>query len=279
MRVWRLEVEYEGTRYAGWQRQPHARTVQGELVKAAEVFFGAEVEVGGSGRTDAGVHALRQVAHLKCKRRADRLPSSRQLEAGLNKLLPHDVNVLRVGTAAADFHARHDARARYYLYQISTRRTAFAKPFVWWVRDRLDVAAMSRACESFKGTHDFRSFCEPSESQRSTLVRVESAEVFARGGLVLFRVGASHFLWKMVRRLVGALVEVGRGNLSDEGVRALLESYSNGPAAWTAPPSGLFLERVLYEGDAAPDSGSAFHFNFAGDGSRKGSGVGERPAD
>lgn len=264
VRVWRLEVEYEGTRYAGWQRQPHARTVQGELVKAAEAFFGAGVEVGGSGRTDAGVHALRQVAHLKCKRRSDRLPSPRQVEAGLNKLLPHDVNVLRVAPAAADFHARHDARARYYLYQISARRTAFAKPFVWWVRDRLDVAAMSRACGLFEGTHDFRSFCEPSESQRSTLVRVERAEVFARGGLVLFRVGASHFLWKMVRRLVGALVEVGRGNLSDEGLRALLESYSNEPAAWTAPPSGLFLERVLYEGDAAPDSASAFHFNFAG---------------
>ena len=122
---------------------------------------------------------------------------------------------------------------------------------------------MSRACELFRGTRDFRSFCESSESQRSTLVRVEQAEVFTRDGLILFRVGASHFLWKMVRRLVGALVEVGRGNLSVEGVRALLERYSNEPAAWTAPPSGLFLERVLYEGDAAPDASSAFHFNFS----------------
>jgi tRNA pseudouridine38-40 synthase len=243
--------------------------VQGELTKAAEEFFGAEVEVGGSGRTDAGVHALRQVAHLKpkgktkSKERAERSPSARQIEAGINKLLPHDINVLRVAPAAPSFHARHDAKARYYLYQISTRRTAFAKPFVWWVRDRLDVALMTRACELFEGTHDFRSFCESSESQRSTLVRVEASEVFARGGLILFRVGASHFLWKMVRRLVGALVEVGRGNLSVEGVRSLLESYSNEPAAWTAPPSGLFLERVLYEGDMPPDSASAFHFNFS----------------
>jgi tRNA pseudouridine38-40 synthase len=269
MRVWKLEIEYEGTRYGGWQRQPHARTVQGELTKAAEEFFGAEVEVGGSGRTDAGVHALRQVAHLKpkgkakSKERAERSPSARQIEAGINKLLPHDINVLRVAPAAPSFHARHDAKARYYLYQISTRRTAFAKPFVWWVRDGLDARAMARACELFEGTHDFRSFCESSESQRSTLVRVESAEVFARGGLILFRVGASHFLWKMVRRLVGALVEVGRGNLSVEGVRSLLESYSNEPAAWTAPPSGLFLERVLYEGDTPPDTTSAFHFNFS----------------
>jgi tRNA pseudouridine38-40 synthase len=267
VKVWRLEVEYEGTRYGGWQRQPHARTVQGELTKAAAEFFGAEVEVGGSGRTDAGVHALGQVAHLKLKGRAkggERSPSARQIQAGVNQLLPHDINVLRVAPAAPDFHARHDALARYYLYQISARRTAFAKPFVWWVRDRLDVAAMARACELFRGAHDFRSFCESPETQRSTLVRVEEASVFARGGLILFRVGAGHFLWKMVRRLTGALVEVGRGNLSADGVRALLESYSNEPAAWTAPPSGLFLERVLYEGDAAPDSGSAFHFNYKG---------------
>ena len=266
MKVWRLEVEYEGTRYGGWQRQPHARTVQGELTKAAAEFFGADTEVGGSGRTDAGVHALRQVAHMRLKGKAKaggRSPSPRQIQAGINQLLPHDINVLRVAPAAPNFHARHDARARYYVYQISTRRTAFAKPFVWWVRDRLDVAAMARACELFRGTRDFRSFCESSESQRSTLVRVERAEVFSRDGLIIFRVGASHFLWKMVRRLVGALVEVGRGNLSVEGVRALLESYSNEPAAWTAPPSGLFLERVLYEGDAAPDDASALHFNFS----------------
>jgi tRNA pseudouridine38-40 synthase len=267
VRVWRIEVEYEGTRYGGWQRQPHARTVQGELSKAAETFFGAEAEVGGSGRTDAGVHALGQVAHLRLKGRAkgrERQPSARQIQAGINQLLPHDINVLRVATAAPDFHARHDARARYYLYQISTRRTAFAKPFVWWVRDRLDVGAMAEAAALFGGTRDFRSFCESDDSQRSTLVRVEASEVFARDGLILFRVGASHFLWKMVRRLVGALVEVGRGSLSVGGVRALMERYSNEPAAWTAPPSGLFLERVLYEGDRAPDSASALHFNFSG---------------
>lgn len=272
MRVWRLEVEYEGTRYGGWQRQPNARTVQGELTRAASEVFGAEVEVGGSGRTDAGVHALVQVAHLKLKgkpkakfkEREERQPSARQLQAAINQLLPYDINVLRVSTAAPDFHARHDAVARYYLYQISTRRTAFAKPFVWWVRDRLEVASMTRACALFEGAHDFSSFCESPETQRSTLVRVERAEIFERGGLILFRVGASHFLWKMVRRLVGALVEVGRGNLPVEGLGAMLERYSNAPAAWTAPPSGLFLERVLYEGDAPPDSADAFHFNFGG---------------
>lgn len=251
MRVWRLELEYEGTRYAGWQAQPHARTVQGELTKAAEQFLNASVEVGGSGRTDAGVHALRQVAHLKSKP-AGRAPDPSQLKTGLNKLLPHDVNVLRVSGARPSFHARHDARARYYVYQIATRRTAFGKPFVWWVRDRLDVKSMRAACGLLEGRHDFSSFCESPGGQRSTLVEVERAELSADAGLILFRVGASHFLWKMVRRLVGALVEVGRGNLSAEEFGGLLERYSNAPAAWTAPPSGLFLERVLYEGDTAP---------------------------
>ncbi len=251
MRVWRLDVEYEGTRYAGWQAQPHARTVQGELQRAAEQVLGARVEVGGSGRTDAGVHALRQVAHLKSKG-AGRTPDPAQLKVGFNKLLPHDINVLRVAVARTGFHARHDALSRHYLYQIATRRTAFGKNFVWWVRDRLDADAMRAACDLLPGRHDFRSFCESPAEQRSTLVEVGRAELSVEGGLILFRVDASHFLWKMVRRLVGALAEVGRGNLSAEGFRGLLERYSNEPAAWTAPPSGLFLERVVYEGEPPP---------------------------
>jgi tRNA pseudouridine38-40 synthase len=251
MHVWRIELEYEGTRYAGWQAQPHARTVQGELASAAEQFIGARVEVGGSGRTDAGVHALRQVAHLKLKG-SGRPPDPVQIKNGVNKLLPHDINVLRVSAARTGFHARHDAVRRFYLYQIATRRTAFGKNFVWWVRDRLDAGAMRAASEMLAGRHDFSSFCESPAEQRSTLVEVERAELSVEGGLFLFRIGASHFLWKMVRRVVGALVEVGRGNLSAEEFGALLERYSNAPAAWTAPPSGLFLERVVYEGEPPP---------------------------
>jgi len=251
MQTWRLDVEYEGTRYAGWQRQPRARTVQGELVRAAEEFFKTKVEVGGSGRTDAGVHALCQVSHLRAGGAPKGLRPAR-LEAGLNALLPHDINVLRARPAPADFDARRHALARFYLYQISTRRTAFGKPFVWWVKDRLDVRAMAEAVRVIEGRHDFRSFCESPETQASTLVRVETAAVAERGDLVLFRVGASHFLWKMVRRLAGALVEVGRGNLTPADFEGLLRRPSREPAAWTAPPSGLFLEKVVYPGEAPP---------------------------
>jgi tRNA pseudouridine38-40 synthase len=111
---------------------------------------------------------------------------------------------------------------------------------------------MNEASRLLTGEHDFRSFCESPESHNSTLVQVAAAQVLTYGSLILFRIGASHFLWKMVRRLTGALVEVGRGNLAVNEVRTLLESYSREPAAWTAPPSGLFLERVLYAGENAP---------------------------
>ncbi|MGB8510543.1 MAG: tRNA pseudouridine(38-40) synthase TruA, partial [Pyrinomonadaceae bacterium] len=250
---WKLEIEYDGTRYSGWQVQPHARTVQGELIKAAESFLKTKAEIGGSGRTDAGVHALRQVAHLNTGANTA-AHTARGLQVGLNTLLPHDINILKIEHAHARFHARHDAVARYYLYQISTRRTAFGKPYVWWVRDRLDVALMTAACASLLGRHDFRSFCERRADQDSTVVEVAEARLSASDDLILIRIGASHFLWKMVRRIVGALVQMGRGDLTPADFRALLETYNNAPAAWTAPPSGLFLEQVLYPGDSPPQT-------------------------
>ena len=247
----KLVLEYDGSGFSGWAAQPGRRTIEAELRRALDEVHGRWLDLAVAGRTDAGVHALSQVAHLRV--RAGRAaPRPARVEAGLNKLLPHDINVLRARPAPPAFDARRDAVARFYLYQISTRRTAFAKPFVWWVRDRLDVRAMGEAAAGVVGRHDFRSFCESPEEQASTLVRVETAEIFESGSLILFRVGASHFLWKMVRRLVGALVEVGRGNLSSGDFRRLLKTHSREPAAWTAPPSGLFLERVLYPGDPPP---------------------------
>ncbi len=253
MATWRLDIEYDGTRYNGWQKQPNARTVQGELIKAAENLLKTNVEIGGSGRTDSGVHALHQVAHLKIKTQAKPL-SVKQLQFGLNDGLPADIQVLKVQPAAPNFHARHEAVSRFYIYQISTRRTAFSKPYVWWIKDRLNLKAMQECCNSLVGRHDFRSFSEENEAQASTIVHVETCYLFTSGSLILIRIGASHFLWKMVRRIVGATVEVGRGNLSVRDFQNFLDAPSREPAAWTAPPSGLFLERVLYSGDAPPEN-------------------------
>ena len=245
MPAWKLTLEYDGTRYRGWQSQKNTdRTVQGVLARAARELFDEEAALGGAGRTDAGVHALAQVAHLKAKKRLPEI----EIERGLNDRLPFDVNVLSVEATATGFHARHDAVSRTYLYRISRRRTAFDKRYVWWVKDRLTFTAMSRAAKLFEGRHDFASFCENPQGQESTVVVVEKSELVDWQHEIHYRIEASHFLWKMVRRLVGTLVEVGRGNLDTADVEKLLQQKSGEPAKWTAPPSGLFLERVIYKG-------------------------------
>jgi tRNA pseudouridine38-40 synthase len=241
--TWKLTLEYDGTRYRGWQSQKNTeRTVAGVLLRAARELLGEDASLGGSGRTDAGVHALAQVVHLKAKKSLPPLA----IEHGLNDRLPFDVNVLEVQAAPPGFHARHDAKSRTYLYRISRRRTAFDKRYVWWVRDRLNFAAMAGAAKLFAGRHDFASFCENAEGQTSTVVVVEKSEMLDWESEIHYRVEASHFLWKMVRRLAGTLVEVGRGNLDAADVEKLLRQKSGEPAKWTAPPSGLFLEKVRY---------------------------------
>jgi tRNA pseudouridine38-40 synthase len=256
MLTWRLTLEYDGTRYSGWQEQANARTIAGELRKAAEDYFNRSVEIGGAGRTDAGVHALAQVAHLRLSSRGGRpktIPRPQEILHALNDRLPTDINILKVEPATERFHARHDAISRTYLYQISIRRTAFGKKYVWWVKDRLDVKAMAQAADLIAGRHDFAAFSERDAKEQSTIVVVESAEIIADEHLILFRITASHFLWKMVRRLVGSLVEVGRGSVGIEDFAQLIERPMSGsklePARVTAPPSGLFLERIFYHND------------------------------
>ena len=258
MPTWKLEVEYEGTRYRGWQIQHNAKSIQGEMQDAARQLFESKVEIFGSGRTDAGVHAISQIVHLKVPEIRTNL-TPRQIQYGFNDNLPHDINVLKVTNAPDSFHARHDAVARYYFFQIATRRTAMAKNFVWWVKDELDADAMNNAAALLVGKFDFVSFCELEEGKKqSTIVKVDHAEVFRDGELICFRIGASHFLWKMVRRIVGMLAEVGRGNLTYDAFERLLKFKSDVPAKFTSPPSGLFLEKVLYAGDKPPRERRSF---------------------
>jgi tRNA pseudouridine38-40 synthase len=242
---YRLTIEYAGTKYSGWQIQQNARTVQGELQRAAAQALGTAIEIQGSGRTDAGVHALGQVAHLETT--GDLPPET--LRRRINDELPADINVLTAARAKPRFHARHDAVARSYIYQIARRRTAFAKPFVWWVKDSLDVARMRDAATFFVGFHDFRSFTDDDPDQKSTRVQLDGLEIFEDEDLLVVHMEGSHFLWKMVRRIVGVLVEVGRGGMSRADARALLDEPSPIVAKLTAPASGLFLERVFYRDD------------------------------
>lgn len=251
----KLTIEYAGTRYSGWQIQQNARTVQGEIDRAVrEVSGRREFELYGSGRTDAGVHALAQVAHLELY---TNLPPE-TLRRRLNDELPPDINILDVRRAPHRFHARHDAIARTYLYQISRRRTAFAKPLVWWIREPLDVDAMRRAAAAFVGRQDFAALSDDDPGEKSTVVVLDAIEIVEHGALILIRVQGSHFLWKMVRRIVGVLAAVGRGEIKAGEAGRFLESDKRGPggktaAAMTAPAAGLFLEYVRYEGD--PEAG------------------------
>ncbi len=242
----KLTVEYAGTRYSGWQIQQNARTVQGEIDRAVRTVTAVDrFELYGSGRTDAGVHALAQVAHLDI---ASTMPAD-LLRRRLNETLPTDIQVLRIEPVRHRFHARHDAVGRSYLYLVSRRRTSFAKPFVWWVKEDLDVPAMAKAANGFVGFHDFRAFTDDDPERTSTLVQVDSFSVHEDEDLIVAHIEGSHFLWKMVRRLVGVLVEVGRGGLRVQDAHAFLGGTSPRPATLTAPASGLFLERVYYEGD------------------------------
>lgn len=245
----KLTIEYAGTRYSGWQIQTNARTVQGEIDRAARaVTARTDFELYGSGRTDAGVHALGQVAHLDV---STNLPPE-TLRRRLNDELPADIHILAAATVPHRFHARHDAVARRYLYQISTRRTAFGKPYVWWVKDDLDLDRMRTAARGFVGTHDFSSFAvaDRDAADASGIVALERLDLLQEGALVIVAVEGSHFLWRMVRRLVGVLAAVGRGELASEAAIGLLGERSELPARLTAPASGLFLARVFYKGDA-----------------------------
>jgi tRNA pseudouridine38-40 synthase len=241
---YRLTIEYAGTKYSGWQIQKNARTIQGELHRAIEGVLGkGPFETYGSGRTDAGVHALGQVMHLDT---AATLPPA-TLVARINEALPAEINVLDAERVPPKFHARHSAVARSYLYQIARRRTAFAKPFVWWVRDELDLGRMREAARTLTGFGDFRAFSDDDPGEKSTTVLVDEIAIVEEDALILIRVVGSHFLWKMVRRIVGVLVEVGRGGLAPAKVASLLSGDSDLPPKLTAPASGLFLERVYYD--------------------------------
>ncbi|MCY7360658.1 MAG: tRNA pseudouridine(38-40) synthase TruA [Ignavibacteria bacterium] len=245
----KLFIEYDGTQYSGWQKQNNAKTVQGSLIKAVETAFSKPkgssklIDLQGSGRTDSGVHAIGQIAHIEC----ETMIAPHILKMKINDELPSDINILDIEKADNRFHARHSAESRQYLYRISRRRTAFDKKYVWWIKDKLNLKLMQEVTGLFLGMHDFKSFSEPDKEDKSTKCLIELFEITEEDDLILIRIKASHFLWKMVRRIVGTLVEAGKGNIDKKEISIFLETHSQKPAQFTAPPSGLFLEKVYYK--------------------------------
>jgi tRNA pseudouridine38-40 synthase len=244
MSRYKLTIEYDGTRYSGWQMQKGGKTIQGEILDASRDLFKTDkLDIFGAGRTDGGVHALAQVAHLE----VDTDLALLKIKYGINDRLPPDICIRNVEEAHIKFNARHDANARSYIYQISRRRTAFGKKFVWWIKDTLDVNLMNEAARHFTGLKDYRCFTDEEGEQSSTKVEILHAKVNEFNDLLVFHVVGSHFLWKQVRRMTGVLVEVGRGKLSPDEVAKFFKIKTDIPAKLTAPPSGLFLEKVYYK--------------------------------
>ena len=264
MALWKLILSYDGTAFHGWQVQPEAPTVQGTLAAAIRHITGETVLPQGSGRTDAGVHALGQVTSFEL---TGSLPPE-NLRRALNRALPPSIRVLSAEVAPAGFHARHSARGKSYEYRIFEQRPSwgeaicspFVAPHIWACPWQLDFDRMAAAAAQIAGTHDFTSFAaaDPDRSQREAEtapadnVRTILASTLTREvGLIVYRVTGNGFLHHMVRNLVGTLTEIGRGALAADAIPSILSARDRSAAGPTAPASGLFLIEVHY-GEARP---------------------------
>ncbi|MGC9316981.1 MAG: tRNA pseudouridine(38-40) synthase TruA [Armatimonadota bacterium] len=242
-----LIVQYDGTDYHGFQRQPNVPSVQEELEGALSRLLEHQVSVTGAGRTDAGVHALGQTVTFE----TDSTIPTRRIVLALNALLPGTVSAVGAQEVPADFHPRYDATGKLYGYRILNRElpSPFICRYAWHVRRPLDVSLMRDAAARLIGEHDFAAFSSAGMSVSTTVRTLRRLDVNVEGDLLELRAEADGFLYMMVRRIVGALVEVGRGRLSVEEVGRILEGRDRTRAAFVAPPQGLSLIRVMYGGE------------------------------
>ncbi len=248
MRV-RLTIEYDGAGYSGWQLQSGQNTIQARIEAALEKLFGQKVRIHGAGRTDAGVHALGQVAAFDAPRHFDPI----DLRRALNAMLPPDIVVREAIEAASGFDPRRDAYLRAYEYRILNRelRSALDHRYAWHIRDALDLGAMRTSARRFLGEHDFAAFRTLGTETKSTVRRIYVSQWEQRGDLLRYRVEGSSFLRHMVRAMVAAMVEIGRKRMSVAALDALLSGGDRAAAPAAAPAGGLFLVEVRYPPQAA----------------------------
>ena len=245
MRTIKLTIEYDGKNYRGWQVQPEGPTVQGVIEEQLKRLTGETTHLMGSGRTDAGVHAMGQVAHFKTQSVMD----VTTIQRALNSLLPSDILIQRVEGVDQDFHARRNCRSKVYEYRILNRslRSVFHREHAWHIPQKLDFEEMKKATQTLIGEHDFSSFRSVGSPTRTAVRKVIRAEwERTQEGLLTFEIEASGFLKQMVRAIVGTLVEVGRSKMSPEDFEKILESKDRTKAGPTAPAQGLFLKEVKY---------------------------------
>ena len=237
-------LAYDGTNYHGWQIQPNANSVQGEIQRGLSTILRRETTIVGAGRTDTGVHARMMAAHFDSEEEID----CRQTAFRLNRILPPDISIYGIRPVAADMHARFSARARTYHYYIHTHKTPFNRGYSLETHYDLDFAKMNKAGEYLLTVRDFAAFCKAGSDVKTTLCDVRTARwVEEKPGEWYFEITADRFLRNMVRAVVGTLVDVGRGKLSMEEFKAVVESRKRTEARESMPAHALFLENVEYD--------------------------------
>ena len=244
MRNLRLDICYDGTRYRGWQRQKgEGNTIQGKIEQTLSRILGEEVEITGSGRTDAGVHAQHQIANFHCE---SVMPCEQILEE-LNRYLPEDVGIYSCKEVSPRFHARLNAKQKTYCYRIwnSQEPCVFQRRFVYVMPEKLDVEQMESAARFFLGEHDFSAFCANKNMKKSTVRRIDSIQITREGEELVLTFTGNGFLYNMVRILVGTLLEVGRGERKADSIPALFGAKRE-EAGYLVPAQGLCLMEVTY---------------------------------
>ena len=245
MRNIRLTIRYDGTKYNGWQRQGNTeKTIQGKLEQLLSKMTGEDIEIFGSGRTDAGVHALGQVAnfHTSCSM------TIQEMESYIQQYLPKDIAATEVKEASPRFHSRLQAIKKQYEYRIyrGLENPVFERKYCWHIQESLNIDNMRKASQFLEGEHDFKSFCGNKKMKKSTIRKIESIEIIEDGNWLILRYTGNGFLMNMVRILTGTLIEVGQGVKRPEEMPEILQGKSRELAGMMAPAQGLFLVKVWY---------------------------------
>lgn len=246
MNNYRFKIQYDGTRYHGWQRQKNSSdTIQGRIEQVLSRQMGHPVEIDGAGRTDAGVHAREQVANVHL----DYNGTTEELRECLNEYLPEDIRILEVEIAGERFHSRLNATGKVYEYRLCKKGCfdVFARKYQWQMEELLDVARMKEAAGLLLGEHDFKGFCTKASRKKSTIRRIDAIDIEETENAVILRFSGNGFLYNMVRILTGTLVEIGTGTRGISTIGEILERKERVLAGMTAPAKGLTLVRVKYD--------------------------------
>ena len=245
MNNYKLIIQYDGGRYKGWQRLGSGEnTIQGKIENVLSELVGREIEIIGCSRTDAGVHALAQTANFKIEEKL----SESEIKNYLNRYLPQDISIIEVTSAPERFHARYNSKAKTYLYKVwnEEHTNPFMRKYSMHVEKKLDIEKMKKASQFFIGEHDFTAFSNAKSKKKSMVREIYSIEIVEDKGFIQVRVSGNGFLHNMVRKIVGALIEVGLGRIDAEAISGILEEKERNQVNCLADASGLYLEKVEF---------------------------------